>query len=227
MLSVIVRCKNEARWMSRCLYALANQRLRDIEVIVVDNESTDGTAAIAQSRGATVITIGDSEFTYGRAINVGIRQAKWPVVSVLSAHCVPINDLWADYLAAAATSRPGVAGAYGRQDPLPDTPDFDKRDLWLTFRSERLHQRRDVFFHNANSALCRSVWQDHPFDEQINGQEDREWAQRMIALGYSLVYEPHARVYHHHGIHQGRNEARAARVVRVIEHLHKRNQELP
>ena len=222
VLSVIIRSKNEARWMERCLKALAFQRLQAIETIVVDNDSTDGSWQIAEQMGARMVRMPADQFSYGRAINVGCAVARSPVLAILSAHCVPVNDLWADYLLGALAQSSRIVGVYGRQEPLPDTPDFDKRDLWLTFREDRVYQRRDVFFHNANSAIPRAVWQAHPFDEDIAGQEDREWGQRMIALGHSLVYEPQARVYHQHGIHQGRNEARAARVVRVIEHLNRR-----
>ncbi len=224
MLSVVIRSKNEAQWIGRCLFALSNQRMRGIEPIVVDNDSTDNTRAIAQRMGAKIVRISDSDFSFGRAINIGFEAATHPNVAILSAHCLPVDELWADYLVAALDTVDGAAGAYGRQEPLPDTSDFDKRDLWFTFRDQRLVQTRDAFFHNANSILPARVWREHPFDEEINGQEDREWGQRMIGLGYKLVYEPHARVYHFHGIHQGRNEDRAARIVRVIEYLKTRRQ---
>lgn len=222
MLSVVIRSKNEAVWIGRCLFALANQRADPIDPIVVDNDSQDGTPEIAERLGARLLRISDEDFSFGRAINMGFKAAKYPKVAILSAHCVPVNDLWADYMIAALNGSETIAGVYGRQEPLPDSDDFDKRDLWLTFRDERLHQRRDAFFHNANAAIPYAAWEAHPFDEEINGQEDREWAQRVIGSGYDLVYEPQARVYHFHGIHQGRNEDRAARVVRVIEHLRSR-----
>jgi rhamnosyltransferase len=47
--------------------------------------------------------------------------------------------------------------------------------------------------------------------------EDRDWAKKVLGRGYKIIYEPSASVYHHHGIHQGRNVERAERVVRVIE----------
>lgn len=222
MLSVVIRSKNEVKWIGRCLRALADQRLEAVEPILVDNNSTDGTREVADRMGAKIVTISDADFSYGRAINIGVEAATHPYVSMLSAHCIPVDELWADYLVGALEATADAAGVYGRQEPLPDTSAFDKRDLWLTFRDQRLHQTRDAFFHNANSAVPHAVWRDHPFDEEINGQEDREWGQRMIAAGYAILYEPHARVYHFHGIHQGRNEDRAARVVRVIEYLQNR-----
>ena len=150
MLSVVIRCKNEARWIGRCLFALAHQRRTEIEPVVVDNNSTDGTREVAEQAGARIVPIGDDEFSFGRAINRGFEVARHENVAILSAHCLPVDELWADYLVAALQAAPGIAGAYGRQEPLPDTSDFDKRDLWLTFRDQRLHQTQDAFFHNAN-----------------------------------------------------------------------------
>ena len=112
---------------------------------------------------------------------------------------------------------PQVAGVYGRQQPLPDSNDFDKRDLWTTFGLERRIQQKDYFFHNANSMIKKSAWTEVRFHDESDGVEDRIWAKDIINRGYVVVYDPEASVYHHHGIHQGRDEKRAARVVKVIE----------
>ncbi|GAB4194065.1 MAG: hypothetical protein OHK0024_34230 [Thalassobaculales bacterium] len=219
MISVVVRAKNEAFWIGRCLWALRHQRLGDLDIILVDNDSTDGTVAIAASFDVRLVTISRHEFSYGRALNRGIAAARHEVVAMISAHCVPVDDLWADYLYAhlGPEGDPGVCGVYGKQEPLPDSSAIDKRDLWTTFRDERVRQRRDYFFHNANSGIRRSAWEQLAFDEEIRGVEDRAWAKRMVAAGHAIAYEPMMRVYHHHGIHQGRDEGRAKRVAEVIE----------
>jgi glycosyltransferase involved in cell wall biosynthesis len=219
MISVVLRAKNEAAWVGRCLTALRHQRVPDIDVILVDNESTDDTVAIAERFGVTLTHISREDFSFGRALNRGIEAARHEVVSLLSSHCVPVDELWADYLLAhlGPQGDDQVCGIYGRQEPLPETSAVDRRDLWTTFRDERVRQRRDYFFHNANSGIRKSIWHDHPFNEEIRGVEDREWGKRMIALGHEIVYEPSMRVYHHHGIHQGRDEGRAKRVAEVID----------
>ena len=219
MISVVLRAKNEAYWMGRCLTALTRQKLPDIDVVLVDNESTDDSVPIAERFGCTIRTIGRDEFSYGRALNIGFEAARHDTVALLSSHCVPIDELWADYLFAhlGPEGDNAVCGVYGRQEPMPDTSAIDRRDLWTTFRDERVRQRKDYFFHNANSGIRKSVWEEHPFDEQIRGVEDREWGKRMIALGHEIVYEPSLRVYHQHGIHQGRDEGRAKRVAEVID----------
>lgn len=219
MISVVLRAKNERAWIGRCLTAITRQRLPDIDVVLVDNDSTDGTVEVAAAYGATLTNITREEFSYGRALNIGIEAARHEVVALLSSHCVPVDELWADYAYAhlGPEGDAGTCGIYGRQEPLPDTSAIDRRDLWTTFRDERVRQRVDYFFHNANSAIRKSIWRDQPFDEKIRGVEDREWGKRMIAAGYDIVYEPGMRAYHQHGIHQGRDEGRAKRVAEVIE----------
>ena len=46
--SIIVRTKNEERWIDKCLAAIAEQQHKNHEVIVVDNDSTDATVAKAR-----------------------------------------------------------------------------------------------------------------------------------------------------------------------------------
>lgn len=216
LVSVVVRTKNEASWIGRCLFAVANQSLADFEVILVDNESIDRTLEIARSFDVRVLSIPSQDFSHGRALNLGIEAASGRYIAILSRHCIPRDNYWLAKLLANFQD-PAVAGVYGRQEPLPDTSDFDKRDLWTTFGIERHVQRKDYFFHNANSMIRGRVWEKHPFDEALKGLEDRMWAKEVLAEGYVIVYEPAASVYHHHGIHQGRDEKRAERVVKVIE----------
>jgi len=47
--------------------------------------------------------------------------------------------------------------------------------------------------------------------------KDRNCARDIIKRGYVVVYDPDASAYHHHGILQGRDEKKKARVVQVIE----------
>lgn len=221
MISVVIRTKNEERWLRRCLTSVSIQTYRPLEVVLVDNASKDSTVAIAQEFGCRVLFIDDCDFSFGRALNLGIDVAQGELIAILSGHCIPLNEKWLTCLSAAFMGEQ-VAGVYGRQEPLPESDPFDKRDLWTTFGLERRVQRKDFLFHNANSMIRRRVWEETPFSEDISGVEDRDWAKKVLGKGYSIVYEPSASVYHYHGIHQGRNLERAERVVRVIELINNR-----
>jgi glycosyltransferase involved in cell wall biosynthesis len=217
MISVIVRTKNEEKWIERCLTAIVQQTCPEFEVIVVDNDSIDNTLEIVRQFGIRVVAIPDGEFTFGRSLNVGIEASCGEFVAMISGHCIPATDLWLYRLWRNFQLDPHVVGVYGRQEPLPDTNSLDKRDLLTVFGQERRVQEKDYFFHNANSMIRRAVWEQIPFDEEIAGVEDRDWARRVLDEGGRIVYEPYAAVYHWHGINHGGDRARADRVVRVIE----------
>ena len=97
------------------------------------------------------------------------------------------------------------------------TSPADKRDLILIFGLDRKIQFKDSFFHNANSILRRSLWEEVPFSDTITNIEDRIWAQEMLKRGFKILYEPEASVYHYHGIHQNGNDERLSNVVKIIQ----------
>ena len=215
--SIIVRTKNEERWIDKCLQAIAEQNHKNHEVIVVDNESTDATVKKAKAFDVKLVNV--TEFRPGEALNIGIRASSGDVIVCLSAHCIPTGPEWLSNLIAPLADT-NVAGVYGRQEPLPFSDPHDKRDLLTVFGLDRKEQKRDPFFHNANSAITRSTWEKFPFDEQVKNLEDRVWGQEVIDAGRTIVYEPSASVYHWHGIHQGLDQKRAQGVVRVMESIH-------
>ena len=214
--SIIIRTKNEERWITPCFQALFNQSYQDFEIVVVDNESTDKTLdKILQFPVEKIITV--SDYLPGKAINLGIEQSVGHYIVILSVHCLPVNSKWLETLVNALDEGEQYAGVYGRQEPMSFTPPADRRDLFLVFGLDRKIQRKDSFFHNANSIIRKTCWETVHFDQEITNIEDRVWAQEMLNLGYQILYEPEASVYHYHGIHQGGNVERMRNVVSIIE----------
>jgi CMP-N-acetylneuraminic acid synthetase len=216
MISIIVRAKNEERWIGSCLEAISRQANQDFEVVLVDNQSVDKTVAKALPYGVKLVTI--ERYRPGAAINRGIEAASGDVLVCLSGHCIPVDEHWLDNLVSGLDDET-VAGIYGRQEPMAFSSDLDKRDLLITFGLDRREQFKDSFFHNANSAFRRETWERFPFDESVSNIEDRLWASTVQENGYKLVYEPSASVYHHHGIHHNGDPVRCGNIIRIIESL--------
>jgi rhamnosyltransferase len=212
--SIIVRTKNEERWIGACLKAVLSQKYQNFEVVLVDNQSTDRTIEKARPFNTKILSI--AEFRPGRAINLGIENSDGDIIVILSGHCIPKNDQWLDALVKNLDD-PQVAGVYGRQEPMAFSSALDKRDLYLTFGLDRIVQHKDSFFHNANSALSRKLWEKFPFDEEATNIEDRIWGRQVINAGYRIIYEPDASVFHHHGIHHELDIKRAERIVKILE----------
>lgn len=214
--SIIIRTKNEERWIGRCLRMVGQQDFRDFEVVVVDNRSTDHTVAVARKYPIKLVRI--SEYRPGDALNAGIRASRGEFIVCLSAHCIPQRKDWLSKLLR-NMDNPEVAGVYGRQLPMAYSTPADKRDLLNTFGLDHRIQVKDTFFHNANSMVRRAAWEAVPFDAKATNIEDRIWGKAVIEKGWKLAYEPEAPVYHYHGIHQDGNEERARNVVRILESL--------
>jgi rhamnosyltransferase len=214
--SIVIRTKNEERWIGACLKAVYEQDYPDFEVILVDNCSVDRTLDKARAYPVRLVTV--EQFRPGHAINEGIRAGIGEYLVCLSGHCIPKQRNWLSKLVQHLED-PTVAGVYGRQEPLSFSSALDKRDLYITFGLDRIVQVKDSFFHNANSAIRRAVWEKFPFDETVTNIEDRVWGRAVIDAGYKIIYEPEASVFHHHGIHQDQNPERARKIVRILEEV--------
>jgi glycosyltransferase involved in cell wall biosynthesis len=217
-ISIIVRTKNEERWIAHCLAMLYKQDYYDFEVILVDNASTDHTIKVA-NRFQLAATINVDEYLPGYALNQGIRASRGRFIVCLSAHCIPKEDNWLSCLLSNFEKDEKVAGVYGRQLPLSYSSTIDKRDLLIVFGQDRRVQVKDYFFHNANSMLRRDIWEKYPFDEGATNIEDRLWGKTVTNAGFHIIYDPNAAVYHHHGLHQSNTPQRAKGVVSVIEKI--------
>tara|TARA_B100000795_G_scaffold178503_1_gene134976 strand:+ start:12176 stop:13543 length:1368 start_codon:yes stop_codon:yes gene_type:complete len=216
LVSIIIRTKNEEKWISSCLKSVFQQTHQNIEVIIVDNQSTDRTIKKSKEFPVKIITI--DEFIPGKAINDGIRASRGDYIVCLSGHCVPVENFWLENLIQDLEIS-NVAGVYGRQEPLSFTSNLDKRDLLTVFGLDKKVQVKDSFFHNANSAFRRDVWSKYPFSEKVTNIEDRVWGEQVVKDGFNIVYEPSASVYHWHGINHDLDESRAKNIVQILEGL--------
>jgi rhamnosyltransferase len=201
--SVLIRTKNEAASITKALELINNQSVTAHEIIVVDSGSTDGTIEIVQQwSDVKLIQMPAHEFTFGRSLNLGCKAATGNIVVSISAHAFPSDQYWLEKLVKHFENSK-VAGVYGRQLPQPDAWPPVQRD-YLGFYGDRpkiqvdATQPSDRTFSNANSAFRRACWEQRPFNESLTGAEDHEWAWAMLKLGYQIVYEPQAAVYHSH-----------------------------
>ncbi len=87
--TVVIPCLNEEEGIRKVLSQIPN--FVD-EVIVVDNDSTDGTARIAREMGARVIH--ENVRGYGRAYKTGLLHARGDIIVTLDGdHSYPVDSL--------------------------------------------------------------------------------------------------------------------------------------
>ncbi|WP_324650577.1 glycosyltransferase family A protein [Georgenia sp. H159] len=86
-MSVVIPARDDAPALDRCLRALARQTLAPLEVVVVDNGSTDETADVARRHGARVVT--EPRVGIPMAAAAGYDAARGEVIARLDADSVP------------------------------------------------------------------------------------------------------------------------------------------
>lgn len=200
MIGVVIRTLNESQLIERCLETLQQQRGGfDLDILVVDSGSTDSTVELAEARGARIVNLPPGAFDYSKALNVGLEQVNGDLVVILSAHTIPVDDRWLERMTAPFEDQ-RVAGVSSRQVPWPDAPWQEVHRLAHQFPdSGRAYSRgseQEIVFSNSASLVRRSVWREHPFTLPIS--EDLDWARRVVAEGWTVVYEPAAGAYHSH-----------------------------
>lgn len=205
-IGVVIRTLNECEHIAQCIDVLHGQRGdQRLDILVIDSGSTDGTVEIARAHGARTIEIAPEDFHYSRTLNQGIAavDVAAEIILVLSAHAIPLDDGWITAMTAPFAD-PRVAGVASRQVPWPGAPFREVHRLAETFGdAPRTYTAGGpdcgadaILFSNAASAIRRSVWHEQPFT--LSAAEDLEWAARVVAAGWTVVYEPRACVYHSH-----------------------------
>ena len=137
--SVVIRALNEERWLPDVLKMLERQRYRDFEVLLVDSGSVDRTRDLAAAAGARIVRLRSEDFTFGHALNVGIREARGSFIAILSAHAIPVDEEWLERLIA-PLRRADAAMVYGRQVGHALSKFSEARDFERLF-PQQLHGR--------------------------------------------------------------------------------------
>jgi len=196
-LSVVVRAYNEGKHIGRLLEGIKQQTLDEREVILVDSGSTDDTVIIAESYNAKTVHITPEEFTFGRSLNYGVRAASGEFIVNVSAHCYPVYPDWLEQLIKPFADE-NLAVSYGKQRG-GSTNQYSEHQFFRQYFPDISQPRQGhPYSHNANAAIRRSLWVQHPYNEQLTGLEDLAWSSWAMEQGYGIAYTAEAEIIHLH-----------------------------
>jgi len=208
MISIVIPVKDGGSDLARCLDRIGEQVLDDeVQVVVVDSGSTDGSVALARSRGALVHEIPAHEFSHGASRNLGASIADGELLVFISQDAYPADEHWLERLTHPLREEADVAGVYGRQLPHAGARPPERYFLDFLYGAEPRLQRaagpqeltmQTTLFSNVNAAMHRSLWERFPFVEDIIMSEDQDWCRRVLLTGFTVLYEPTAAVCHSH-----------------------------
>lgn len=210
--SVVIPNWNGQRFLADCLDALRGQTLADIEVILVDNASTDGSQDFVRTRYPEVRLIELKENRgFTGACNAGMEAAEGAYIALLNNDTEVASD-WAEQVARAFESHSdaGIVASkmllFDQRDRLHTAGDFfttdgraGNRGAWQWDKGQ--YDRGEyVFSACGGSAVYRQSMLaeiDTLDDDFFFLLEDVDLAWRAQLAGYKVWYEPLAIVYHH------------------------------
>ncbi len=210
--SVVIPNWNGLRFLAACLNSLRDQTLADIEVILVDNASTDGSQDFVRSEYPEVRLIELAENRgFTGACNLGMKAATGAYIALLN-NDTEVESDWVEQVARAFESHAdaGIIASkmllFDQRDRFHTAGDFfttdgraGNRGAWEWDQGQ--YERGEfVFSACGGSAVYRKsmLAEIDMLDEDFFFLlEDVDLAWRAQLAGYKVWYEPRAIVYHH------------------------------
>lgn len=207
--SVVIPNFNGMAYLDGVLSSLERQTIRNFEVILVDNGSTDGSCAFVSAEYPWVHMIQLQEnYGFSRAVNEGIHAARSPYVLLLNNDTEAEPDFLEEMVAALRRHKK----AFSCQARMIQLHDRDKMDDagnyycalgWLLpgekARISAIMTESRRFFHLCGSCDLPKKFIDRigDFDEEHFAYlEDLDIGYRARICGYQNWYAPKAKVYH-------------------------------
>jgi glycosyltransferase involved in cell wall biosynthesis len=193
LVSVIVPAHDAESLLVETLPLLIAESVEDcdLEVIVVDDDSTDGTAALAESLGARVVRMPENRGP-SRARNAGARQARGDYLVFIDAD-VGIHPGVISRAVAFLDGRPDIAAVFGSYDSRPR-----ERGLLTEYKNLLHHfvhqngKREAATFWTGCGAIRRRVFDSvGGFDEEAYPRciEDIELGYRLRGAGHRILLD--------------------------------------
>jgi glycosyltransferase involved in cell wall biosynthesis len=219
-ISVIVPCHNHGRYLADALDSALGQSFDDLEVVVVDDGSTDETPDVVgrylSDRRVHYYRIGHVGASAAR--NLGLRMARAPLVAFLDA-----DDLWMEHKLerqlAVLASDSGLGVVYARRLVI------DPEGRQLTGAQPALHRGqvleamfRTNFVCFSSALVRRPVFEDvGMFDESLRLAVDYEfWLRAATRYRFDYVDEPLVKYRTGHASLSRRDEERLATAEHIM-----------
>jgi 2-polyprenyl-3-methyl-5-hydroxy-6-metoxy-1,4-benzoquinol methylase/GT2 family glycosyltransferase len=172
LVSVVVPTKDSGATLERCLTSVRAQDYPALEVVVVDNSSTDDTPRIAAELADVVVTAGPERSAQR---NVGLQLATGEWVLWIDSDMVLDPDVCSSAVEAAL--RDGADAVFVRETSFGD-------GFWTACRRlERLCYLGEPLI-EAPRLVRRALFDEHGgFDGAVAGQEDADLRMRLLAAG--------------------------------------------
>jgi glycosyltransferase involved in cell wall biosynthesis len=190
--AIIIPALNEAQHIGNCLESLARLAggVEVVDVIVVDNGSTDQTTTLALQSGARVLS--NPGASIGALRNLGARSTRADVLAFLDADCTVAPDWLRNAIRCMEETDAGIVGS---------THAFPENASW-TARAASLASADKVgevnYIPSGNMFARRAAFEAvDGFNEALQTNEDVDLCRRVSRQGYLVRADPSIKAVHH------------------------------
>jgi len=212
--SLILPTINSAAALTGVLASLQRQSAWPFELIVADSSSDDGTADLARSLGATVITVPRASFDHGGTRTLAAKAAGGDIVVFVTQDALLADPAALEKLAAVFAD-PKVGAAYGRQLPRRDADVFGRalrifnypeRSYVRGFEERAKYGIKTPFLSNSFAAYSRKALAEVGwFKDGLILGEDTYAGAKLLMAGYKIAYAADAQAEHSHNYTPGQD----------------------
>ena len=202
--SIIVPARNEAKTITHLIHTVRQQSPAgwSAEVVLVDDGSTDDTAAVARAAGARVVELGvrPGGGNPAAARNRGALAALGDPLVFLDADCLPADGWLARLLEGHESGAEVMGGALDLPPRLPAMARCDYYCGWYHVHSRRPggqvpnHPPGNVSVRRAAFARTPGFTEQQPV---AYAHEELAWQSEIRRQGGRIVYDPRAIVHHY------------------------------
>ena len=198
-ITVVVRSHNDRDLIRDTLTMLRDQTVADrMEILLFDDNSTDGTPEIAASFPAVTLVPWDGlPYNPPRVLNRAVDAAHGEYIVFNNSDAVPCGRDAVGRIVA-RLREPGVGAVYGNQLPRADALPLVRKDYERAFGDGTIAATWGFMFSLVFSAVRTDVARRFRFDPAFQYSEDIDWALRIRESGLKIVYEKDAAVIHSH-----------------------------
>jgi len=198
-ITVVVRSHNDHDFIRDTLAMLCGQTAAGcMEILLFDDNSTDGTFEIAKSFPAVTVVPWDGlPYNPPRVLNRAVDAAHGKYIVFNNSDAVPCSRDAVERIVAPLQD-PGVGAVYGNQLPRTDALPLVRKDYERAFGDGSVATTWGFMFSLVFSAVRTDVARRIRFNPAFQYSEDIDWALRIRESGLKIVYEKDAAVVHSH-----------------------------
>ncbi|MCI0337221.1 MAG: glycosyltransferase [Acidobacteria bacterium] len=199
MVSVVIPAYNGAGTIGRTIECLLQQSLKPLEIIVVDDGSTDNTSDILTRFANQIVYLPKRNGGPASARNLGVKHSRADYVAFTDSDCLPDSDWLLNLMRGFDSPEVGGAGGIVRSVEAKLTCEYIDAIRLLDPQTDELGEI--AYLITANACFKRRALLDAGlFDERFRkpGGEEAELCFRIKEHGYRLRLVADAVVLHHH-----------------------------